>query len=147
MTGAVMSRTGTGGKVGETMRAPDLNEWCSEVAGQAGSEGIGMMLIHRGIVRGTSRSGDPVNGMILTRDSERLADIVEEARTWRGVLAVRAWVNEGTLRVGDEIMVVLVAGDIRDNVFAALQRLVSAIKTDVVSEQEIPPTDGMGGTR
>ena len=34
-------------------------------------------------------------------------------------------------------MSVLVAGDIRDNVFAALQRLVTLIKTEVVSESEM----------
>jgi len=41
-----------------------------------------------------------------------------------------------TLR-GDDIMKVLVAGDIRDNVFAALQRLVSLIKSEVLSESEL----------
>jgi len=34
-------------------------------------------------------------------------------------------------------MKVLVAGDIRDNVFAALQRLVSLIKSEVLSESEL----------
>jgi len=32
---------------------------------------------------------------------------------------------------------VLVAGDIRDNVFAALQWLVSLIKSEVLSESEL----------
>ncbi len=50
---------------------------------------------------------------------------------------VRGWVNEGSLSVGDDIMKVLVAGDIRDNVFAALQRLVSLIKSEVLSESEM----------
>ena len=45
--------------------------------------------------------------------------------------------NEGSLAVGDDIMKVLVAGDIRDNVFAALQRLVSLIKSEVLSESEL----------
>jgi molybdopterin synthase catalytic subunit len=53
------------------------------------------------------------------------------------VIAVRVWVNEGHLGVGDDIMLVLVAGDIRDNVFPALQGLVGELKTRVVKEREI----------
>jgi len=89
-----------------------------------------------GIVRGTSRSGEPVRGMTLRCDRDRLAEVLAEAATWPGVVAVRGWVNEGDLSVGDDIMKVLVAGDIREHVFAALQRLVSLIKTDVVVESE-----------
>jgi molybdopterin synthase catalytic subunit len=99
---------------------------------------IGMMLVHRGVVRETTRSGDPVSAMDLSYDRKRLDEVVADARTWQGVIAVRAWVNEGHLSVGDDIMGVLVAGDIRPNVFAALERLVSIIKTEVVIESETP---------
>jgi molybdopterin synthase catalytic subunit len=75
--------------------------------------------------------------MVLRADRQRLEDVLAEAETWRGVYAVRGWVNEGRLAVGDDIMKVLVAGDIRENVSAALQRLVTVIKNDVVSESEL----------
>jgi len=106
------------------------------VKSRPGSDAIGMILSHQGVVRGTSRSAEPVSGMTLNVDRQRLAAILAEAGSWPGVFAVRAWVNEGSLAVGDDIMRVLVAGDIRDNVFSALQRLVSAIKNDVVTEWE-----------
>jgi len=118
------------------MNAPDLNAWIDNVKAQHDADGIGMMLMHRGLVRGTARSGEPVSVMHLTYDHERLAQVIEDARTWTGILAVRAWVNEGTLKVGDDIMSVLVAGDIRPNVFSALERLVGFIKSEVVSETE-----------
>ena len=89
-----------------------------------------------GIVRGTSRSGEPVRGMTLRCDRDRLEEALAEAATWPGVVAVRGWVNGGDLRVGDDIMKVLVAGDIREHVFEALRHLVSLIKTDVVMESE-----------
>lgn len=116
--------------------APDISAWIDEVKHGPGSEGIGMILIHRGIVRGHSRSGDPVGAMDLGVDRARLAEVLSDARTWPGIIAVRCWVNEGHLEVGDDIMSVLVAGDIRDNVLSALERLVSLIKTEVVSEVE-----------
>ena len=49
---------------------------------------------------------------------------------------MRGWVNEGSLSVGDDIMKVRVDGDIRDNVSAALERLVSLSKNEVLSESE-----------
>jgi molybdopterin synthase catalytic subunit len=117
--------------------AGDVNEWLRDVKAQTGASGIGMILVHDGVVRGSSRSGEPVRGMRLSADKGRFAEVLAEAATWPGVVAVRGWVNEGDLAVGDDIMKVLVAGDIRENVFAALQRLVGLIKGEVVTEAEL----------
>ena len=51
--------------------------------------------------------------------------------------SIRAWLNEGTLEVGDDIMYVLVGGDIRPNVIDALQKVVEELKTNCVTETEI----------
>lgn len=120
-----------------TTSAPDLNAWVDEVKRSEQAPGIGMILMHRGIVRGHSRCGERVAGMVLDVDRSRLAEVLAEAEGWPGILAIRAWVNEGRLTVGDDIMAVLVAGDIRDNVLGALERLVSLIKKEVVSETEL----------
>lgn len=114
----------------------DINEAIARIKARPEASGIGMVLAHQGIVRGSSRAGDPVRGMHLAVDHRRFAEALDEARTWPGVVAVDGWVNEGDLRVGDDIMKVVVAGDIRENVFGALQRLVAAIKSEVVTESE-----------
>ncbi len=121
----------------EDVDATDIADWIREVKAQPGSEAIGMILVHQGIVRGTSRSGEPVRGMTLRCDRQRLAEMLVDAQTLPGVFAVRVRVNEGELSVGDDIMKVLVAGDIREHVFAALQQVVSLIKTDVLVESEV----------
>jgi len=115
---------------------PDAEHWIREVKARPDADGIGMILVHNGIVRGSSRSGEPVSGMVLAADGERLEEVIAQARSWPGVIAVHAWTNEGPLAVGDDIMKVLVAGDIRENVFAALERLVRLMKTEVLSESE-----------
>lgn len=120
------------------MTAPNGQAWMDEIKQQPGAEGIGMMLLHRGVVRGTSRAGEPVEGMDLAVDRERLATALEQARAWPGVVAVRGWVNEGRLEVGDDIMLVLVAGDSREHVLDGLQRLVGILKTEVLVEAELP---------
>jgi molybdopterin synthase catalytic subunit len=119
------------------MSAAEIDDWIRDVKARPGAEAVGMILVHQGIVRGTTRSGDPVYGMILGADRALLEDLLTEAGSWRGVFAVHGWVNEGSLSVGDDIMKVLVAGDIRDNVFAALQQLVARIKGEVLTESEL----------
>lgn len=118
------------------METPDVRQWIEDVKQGPDADSVGMMLIHEGVVRGTSRSGARVTGMDLVVDRARLDGAVAQARSWKGVVVARAWVNEGALAVGDPIMQVLVAGDIRENVFGALQRLVGILKTEVVSESE-----------
>jgi molybdopterin synthase catalytic subunit len=95
-----------------------------------------MYLAHNGVVRGTARDGSPVTGMDLTYDHDRLQEALAQAQGLPGVVAARAWINQGSLEVGDDIMLALVAGDIRENVFAGLQQLVRVIKTEVVKESE-----------
>ena len=44
--------------------------------------------------------------------------------------------KEGRLKVGDEILAVVVAGDIRENVFPALIKTVNRIKADASKKKE-----------
>lgn len=121
------------------LRPPSLDAWLAEVKRDPAAAGVGMYLCHNGVVRSYSRDGKPVAAMQLGVDRERLAEIVASAELMEGVSVVRAWVNEGELEVGDDIMYVLVGGDIRDHVFEALQALVRMIKTEVVTESEVRP--------
>ena len=115
----------------------EISERIERIKAMPGAGGIGMILAHQGIVRGATRAGEPVKGMLLRADWGRFAEALAEARTWPGVVAADGWVNEGELAVGDDIMKVVVAGDIRENVFGALQRLVGIIKSEVVTESEL----------
>jgi molybdopterin synthase catalytic subunit len=116
---------------------PSIEAWLDEVKSAPGSTGIGMLLVHNGVVRGTTRAGEPVQGMDLTYDRTRLEELVAQVGSMPGVIAVRAWVNEGRLAVGDDIMYALVAADIREHAFDGLKELVRRIKTEIVSEWEI----------
>jgi len=120
-------------------RSP-IDSWLEEIKSGPNVDRIGMMLAHNGIVRGHSRAGDPVVGMYLTVDRTLLEKAVETCRMREGIFEVRAWINEGELALGDDIMYVVVAGDIRPNVLPALEALVGEIKTSVVAEKEHPPS-------
>jgi molybdopterin synthase catalytic subunit len=44
------------------------------------------------------------------------------------------WLNEGQLSVGDDIIFLLIDGDIRPHVVDAIQLLIGKIKTECVTE-------------
>jgi len=97
---------------------------------------VGMILCHNGVVRGFSRDGRRVTGVKVDVDHERLDELIREMKARPGITDILAEVYEGKLSVGDDIMYVLVAGDIRDNVFPVLVETVSRIKKDVVKKEE-----------
>jgi molybdopterin synthase catalytic subunit len=113
-----------------------IDEWIEEIKQHPQSELVGMILVHNGIVRATTRQGKPVKGMKLSYNAEKLKDVVREIKKRDGIVEVKVWINEGELKVGDDIMKVLVAGRIRPEVFPALQELVGKIKKEVVHEEE-----------
>lgn len=96
----------------------------------------GMILCHNGVVRATSRDGRPVERVTVRADRERLASILEEMRRRPGIVEVLAEVREGTFAVGEDIMYIVVAGDFRENVFAALMDTVNAVKAGVTEKTE-----------
>jgi molybdopterin synthase catalytic subunit len=96
----------------------------------------GMILVHNGIVRNCSRDGKPVGSIEISVDRDRLAAILAEARTLPGVLAAEAEIREGRLQVGEDIMLLGIAGDIRENVISALTSTLNRIKAEVTQKKE-----------
>ena len=54
-----------------------------------------------------------------------------------GIKYAKMWLNEGSLQVGDTIMLALVGGDIRPRVIDALQSFVGQVKQHCVTEEEV----------
>ena len=124
---------------------PSVDAWLREAKAHPDADKIGMYLTHNGVVRGTARSrvrgndrsAAPVTGMDFSCDREKVQAAVAEAKAMEGVYYVRVWINEGLLRVGDDIMLVLVGADIRPHAVDALQALVGRLKNECVTEREI----------
>jgi len=125
--------------------APSVNDWLKEAKMDPSAAKIGMYLVHNGIVRETAKAKvryneentKAVKGMLFSYDQEKLNAVIEEGYTLPGIYYIKAWLNEGELKVGDDIMYVLIGGDIRPNVVDALQHIVSRIKNECVEEKEI----------
>lgn len=126
-------------------QSPSLDQWLKEAKAQVSAPKVGMYLNHNGVVRQSARAavrqGDetaaPVTGMLFSYDQTKVDAAIAEAYRLPGIYYIRVWLNEGELTVGDDIMFVLIGGDIRPHVVDALQYLVGRIKNECVTETEI----------
>ncbi|MGO5049784.1 molybdenum cofactor biosynthesis protein MoaE [Dysosmobacter sp. Sow4_B12] len=125
--------------------APSMDAWLNEAKASPNASKIGMYLTHSGTVRETAkaavRNGDeaavPVKGMQFSYDAAKVSAAVKDTYRLDGIYYVKAWLNAGTLQVGDDIMRVLIGGDIRPHVVDALQYLVGRLKEECVTETEL----------
>ena len=125
--------------------SPSVDQWLREAKNESSALEEGMFLIHNGIVRQTTKAkvrsgienGLTVKAMEFFYDTRKVDMAIEEAFKLDGIFHIKVWLNEGYLEVGDDIMYVLIGGDIRPNVINALQFLVEKIKSECVTEVEI----------
>lgn len=124
--------------------SPSIDKWLKEAKADPNAIKSGMFLVHNGTVRVTPKvqvregidDGSVVTGMEFGFDAEKVDAAIEETYKMDGIFHVRTWLNEGSLDVGDDIMYVLIGGDIRPHVIDALQFLVGKIKNECVVEIE-----------
>ena len=103
-----------------------------------------MFLVHNGVVRQSPKAKvrqgldlkTDVHQMTFSADQARVDQVVEATYAMDGIHYIRVWLNDGLLDVGDDIMLILIGGDIRPHVIDALQYLVGRIKNDCVTEIE-----------
>ena len=133
----------------EKKLSPSMDEWIKEAKAHESAPKIGMYLTHNGIVRKSAKAkvryGEEntkeVAGMLFSYDEKKVEAAILETYQLDGIYYVKAWLNEGMLQVGDDIMYVLIGGDIRPNVVEALQFLVGKLKNECVEEKEIYEAD------
>jgi len=97
----------------------------------------GMILCHNGVVRATSREGDEVTGLEIFVDHDKLEQIITEQKKRPGIVEILIHINEGKLlKVGDDVMFLVVAGDIRETVIETLTNTLNQVKTQVTSKKQ-----------
>ena len=125
--------------------SPSVDQWLKEAKADESAPRCGMYLTHNGTVRELPKKlvrqgiddGTKVVGMNFSYDEAGVEAARQEALQMPGIEYVRVWLNEGSLQVGDDIMYVLIGGDIRPNVVDCLPALVGKSKNEMVSEVEI----------
>ena len=102
------------------------------------AENVGMVLVHNGIVRGWSRADrSPVKQIEVSVDETRVEQIRAEIEQREGIHKVLVEARSGLLEPGDDLLFLIVAGDIRENVKPALAELLDRIKSEAISKREM----------
>lgn len=124
---------------------PSVDAWLAEAKAHESAPKIGMYLTHNGTVRQTAKAkvrygaedAKEVTGMVFSYDQEKVDSVISDTYKMGGIYYIKVWLNEGQLKMGDDIMYVLIGGDIRPRVVDALQYLVGRIKNECVTETEL----------
>lgn len=125
--------------------SPSMDAWLREAKSHESAPKIGMYLVHNGTVRQSAKAkvryGEEntkdVTGMVFSYDPQKVDAVIADAYKLEGIYYIKVWLNEGQLSLGDDIMYVLIGGDIRPRVVDALQYLVGRIKNECVIETEL----------
>ncbi len=98
----------------------------------------GMILCHNGVVRATSRNGEPVSGISITVDHKTLETIIAKHKSRPGIIEILVEIADAgkLLEIGEDVMLIAVAGDIRENVIATLTDTLNGIKKSVTGKTE-----------
>lgn len=115
----------------------DIKKMLDAVKAHPDFDKVGMLLCHNGVVRATSRDGRKVKGLRVSVDHPRLDRIIGEQKQKPGIVDIQVAIAENQdLSIGDDVMLLLVAGDVRENVIAVLTETLNQIKTTVTQKTE-----------
>jgi molybdopterin synthase catalytic subunit len=102
------------------------------------SENVGMLLIHNGVVRAWSRKDrSKVSRIQVTPDYDKIEEIRKDFEKKPGIFRILVQANEGVLMPGDDLLFIIVAGDIREHVKTVLSDILDALKSRAISKKEI----------
>lgn len=115
----------------------DFNALIEQIKQRPDYVKVGMIVCHNGVVRSTSRDGRKVRGLRVAVDYRKLEAVIAEQKLRPGIVEILVQINaDRDLRVGDDVMGLVVAGDIRENVLAVLTDTLNTIKKKVTKKTE-----------
>ncbi|WP_457575750.1 molybdenum cofactor biosynthesis protein MoaE [Desulfomarina sp.] len=117
----------------------DLNKTLKELKNRPDfTDNVGMILIHNGTVRNWSRSDRAkVSALKVTPDLEKIETLRQEYLQSEGIFDIIIEAYSGTFQPGDDLLYIIVAGDIRENIKPVLAELLDRVKAEAVTKQEI----------
>jgi len=110
----------------ELKKRPDFND------------NVGMLLIHNGTVRNWSRADKKQVVALETQvDEEKVESLRQEYLTKEGIYEIVVETHSGQFQPGDDLLFIIVAGDLRENVKPVLADLLDRIKAEAITKKEI----------
>jgi molybdopterin synthase catalytic subunit len=114
----------------------DMNALINTIKTRPDYHKVGMILCHNGVVRGSSRDGSPVQKVTVRADRKAIDRIIAEQKERPGIIEILVEINEGDLDVGEDLLSIVVAGDIREHVIPVLTDTLNLIKAHGTKKTE-----------
>jgi len=112
--------------IAEMKKRPDFNEK------------VGMILIHNGTVRSWSRHDrQHVTALETEVDFEKITRLRQEYLERPGIYDIIVEARSGRFTPGDDLLFIIVAGDLRENIKPVLAELLDRIKAEAIRKKEI----------
>jgi len=116
----------------------DITKAIAEMKKEPGfAENVGMILVHNGVVRAWSRKDrSTVTAIDVAPDFKKIEALRAEYQKKPGIYKVLIEAKSGRLQPGDDLLFIVVAGDIRENVKPVLAELLDRVKSEAVVKKE-----------
>ncbi len=106
------------------------------------AENVGMVLVHNGVVRAWSREDkSEVVALEVCPNQRLLQELREEYLKRSGIFDIEIFAKHGRFLPGDDLLFIIVAGDIRENVKPVLAELLDRVKAEAISKRELKVGD------
>ncbi len=102
------------------------------------TDNVGMILIHNGTVRNWSRADHRQVIALETRvDHDHVEKLRQEYLEKPGIYEIIIEARSGRFQPGDDLLFILVAGDLREHIKPVLSELLDRIKAEAITKQEV----------
>lgn len=117
----------------------DISKEIARMKAEPGfAENVGMVLIHNGVVRGWSRTDrKAVKTIEVEPNREKIESLRQEYSKKPGIYKILIEAKQGRLKPGDDLLFIVVAGDLRENVKAVLSELLDRVKAEAIRKVEM----------
>jgi molybdopterin synthase catalytic subunit len=101
------------------------------------NDNVGMILIHNGTVRNWSRADkQQVNALETVVDHDKIDKLRHEYLAKEGIYEIVIEAHSGNFLPGDDLLFIIVAGDLRENIKPVLAELLDRIKAEAITKKE-----------
>ncbi|NLZ18372.1 MAG: molybdenum cofactor biosynthesis protein [Desulfobulbaceae bacterium] len=112
--------------IAELKKRPDFNDR------------VGMLLIHNGTVRNWSRQeGRTVIGLETEVDHGKIEALRQQYLQYPGIYEIVVEARSGRFVPGDDLLFIIVAGDLREHIKPVLAELLDRIKAEAIRKREL----------
>jgi len=117
----------------------DISQCIAELKLRPGfAEKVGMVLVHNGVVRASSRrDGRQVTALDVAPDPGAIEAIRRDCLNRPGIFEIIIEARAGRFEPGDDLLFIVVAGDLREHVKPVLAEVLDRVKSGPIAKREI----------